>query len=1760
MATNVASPRSTGGGGFVFEDDVCAWLLACMLIGEPIFGPEHGVPVRLDFQTRPDGWFLDDVLVTTAVGSSRLRFALSVKSNTQFTATSAPSDFVAAAWEQWLHIGSAAFDASRDFIGLVTGPLSGAAARSVSGLSEKVRVNDAAIFPMRLATPSWANEDERALFASFACPAGLGRMTTEVDTARLLQRLRFVQRDFGSVASESHNTTLELCRRAVRSHTAADAEGLWSALRDLAAELRPRAGSLTLSELIERLRARVLLADYPDHASDWTTLDARSAREVALVRDSIGGVHLSRVAQAKVVADALSTNFTVTLLGSSGVGKSGLAKSLFEHRRTNVYRTLWIDASSLDRAADLGAFEASLRLRYPLAELLDNVTSREPLLVLDGLDRLYTDHAFRAVASLLRMVSSEAQSTGWRVLAICQSQEWPRVLEALQRAGAAATHWRSHEAAALKPSELQPIRDAVQALGRLLLQPRVGPLLTNLKLLDLVVRRLEGGTEIDASAWVGESSVADWFWSAEIDRGSDRLARGQFARGLAQAQADQLAASISVDTLDAGTLGAAQSLVADQLLVQVPGDRLAFAHDLYGDWVRLRILLNQQADLAAFLRGRHGSPLWHRAIRLLGIRLLERENGVTEWKTLMSSFDSDEMAIVRDLLLEAPAFAMNAGTLLESVFRDLVAGDGVLLRRLLTRFLAFATVPHERMMEVARSTGMDVNAARAAFRRPHWPYWVDVLAVLHAHRDDVLRVAASEVAKIVEMWLEYMPPGTVRRREAAELALMLGRRTIDSRTVYRGRESDKNRERFYKCALRAAPERPDEVADFAKVAAERVPRTASPADDAGRARNMFGTGVIRGPWPDGPLARVDDAFQRVVWDGPSIRELYQVRPAVAREVILATLIEAPYEEQWGSGRTQERELDLVDDQRWTPSLYTQGPFLMCLRDNFAEGLELAMRLIDFATERSNHYETRQRNDWRAHALEEGRSEAEVEHALKTATPQRLALYEGTNELSFSGDAGSYSWSAGLTSPEGYSPLPPRAVTPALMALEQHFYQRISAGEDITDGVAAALARSRSVAPLGVLVDIGKRQPSLFDGPLRALLSAPELYAWDIRKLVQGRMHLGIGAVSQGEYFVKFAQRFHGLEHRKRDLRLVAMDRVLKSAEMKSFFATVREWWKRRRAAGEPLIEMTDQLDLWLDPANYEVREDPTHGPVIVNVALERAQAGRAEERRVLDDRMLIMTSAVRCRDILEKARLQTDAELEGLWQSWVRVRELAKNDPTPPGNEGPFGDGYANAIAGGVAVFLWHAEWLSRHEARRAEIENALLADDGAPPARREFDSERDVSTWNWECFLAEAAAMLWAREPRDPRWRRLVAEAIFSHQYAALTLLFSRCAESRSLLREDFARLRRLAVDWAYLRERINALLNWQRMAPNDANQTERLQVELSAWVEQLVASFVDGTLEPLSSDWSQVPEAHRFQELDDIRRRWSASRLLDFHVVRCSHEWLPLPDEASSAEERADVIQFWRVALDVVASRPRADLTRRDHQYPEEDEQWVLDHVAAVVLQLRPDENAEQLWAPIIDLHSEAHDWPEVFLNALHARGLSAEQTPATYGPLVGQMAHRAFSDVEGAERWPRYEEVWDALLGVDSYVGTFWAERHAEHVVAIWHVVDLWMKKAPQDGWRLQKFTRWLSNSAAAAIRLRALPWLLSLLQADEERRVHRDEEAEDDVAKLLNVVWAQDQNRLRAAPESFAAFRGLLVWLVGRQNTLGLELQGRLGGLA
>jgi hypothetical protein len=161
---------------------------------------------------------------------------------------------------------------------------------------------------------------------------------------------------------------------------------------------------------------------------------------------------------------------------------------------------------------------------------------------------------------------------------------------------------------------------------------------------------------------------------------------------------------------------------------------------------------------------------------------------------------------------------------------------------------------------------------------------------------------------------------------------------------------------------------------------------------------------------------------------------------------------------------------------------------------------------------------------------------------------------------------------------------------------------------------------------------------------------------------------------------------------------------------------------------------------------------------------------------------------------------------------------------------------------------------------------------------------------------------------------------------------------------------------------------------------------------------------------------------------------------------------------------------------------------------------------------------------------------------------------------MLQRAFVEVNGRRRWSWYAKVWDALLGVDWYSRELWERRHLGIVRDMQDVFLLWMDKVPMEGRRLAGFASWLARPPAAPLRFVALSWLLGIVRVEKERELRDIDEAEDGIASLLNVVWAEQENDLRADRTAFQTFRSLLGWLADRQNALGLELLGRLGGLS
>ena len=359
---------------------------------------------------------------------------------------------------------------------------------------------------------------------------------------------------------------------------------------------------MTRESLLEELRYQFRLVDRPDHRSDWTRLKELTTASAGYVHDSIGGrVHLPRDQEIKRLTDAIEAAPAVVLLGPSGAGKSAIAKGCTDELVADGGRCLWFEARSFDRV-DYAAFEADLKLTHGLSELLTLVPDASALLVLDGLDRLYHAPAFALVASLLSAVKLGHQGSPWHLVVTCQTQEWLRLQESLLRAGVAATAWRMMECKPLSVEELKLVWDSIPRAARLQHQRNLRPLLVNLKVLDLIAARLTTGSEVPTSTWVGESSVAAWFWESEIARSADGPPRARFVTLLAERQAAALRPWVPLHELGVSDLGPLAGLVRDRVCRQTADDQVVFEHDLFGDWARLRVVVSRSDSLVGFLR------------------------------------------------------------------------------------------------------------------------------------------------------------------------------------------------------------------------------------------------------------------------------------------------------------------------------------------------------------------------------------------------------------------------------------------------------------------------------------------------------------------------------------------------------------------------------------------------------------------------------------------------------------------------------------------------------------------------------------------------------------------------------------------------------------------------------------------------------------------------------------------------------------------------------------------------------------------------------------------------------------------------------------------------------------------------------------------------------------------------------------------------------------------------------------------------------
>jgi hypothetical protein len=1546
----------------------------------------------------------------------------------------------------------------------------------------------------------------------------------------------------------------------LQSSVLAEADQIGDAMRlifGLGEKLHKERTSVGLEQLRREFRlARIELQDVRDHREDWRRLEEVSAGAKASVFTSIGrSLHLKRLPEIERVQNTLKTSHGVVMLGPSGGGKSGVVKVWADDLDATQNRVVWFSAAELD-ALPTPDLRSGLGLRFSLRQLFEAAATTTGYVVIDAIDRCFSEGGLQRVREILEACALEGCESIWRVIFTCQDTEWAQVLPRLLRARVPLPQdTKSGVVGHLTGKELAAISSQIPALRHLVSQHHLRELLIKPKVLDLIAHYVETGGQVDARSFVGESQLIAWWWHAEVQVGSRAHARAAALSEIAQRQADLMRVSIALDELSPSVRDLIDELAQSRLLV-VSGNRVNFAHDLYGDWARQQVLLAHGSDLRAFALPGMKSPLWHKPLRLYALHQLEQGSDANAWERDWRGFagNSVEAQLASDLFLEAVVFAVEPKPILEKLWPRLSSENATLLSRFLRRFQYTASIPDEFFLSRARVDGPEhVIETAAAIRRPLLARWPSVIEFLHAHCDEVAALVPGELAKMAFTWFGWTEPGSRGRREiaaliasAAEHCCRLGLHD------YRSRDEDWV-EQVYRSALRAFAEEPDRVRELSLrlcgrkendwlIKEEPKPRTPLPESLANDPafQEIANTGVttpiggpienwkVVGPWPDGPQFGVSREFREAFLKGDAHRPMIDNDPALASEVLLSLLIEHSHRESpfdaFGSSRLDE-DRGLQSHDSLEQPFYNTGPFLYFLQSRADAGLEFLLKFINFASERwAEQFKHRDEEIWKVtiHLADE-------EHVLFGD----WRLYYAYRNAS---------WIHG-------------AIRTGVMALEKWLHDKIEAGLPVDEVIDRILDGSRSVAFAGVLIAIAKRRNELLWTKLWPLTSAAEFHCWEAAQNGQFVPGTATGWNEPPQLRERRA-KWNNLPFRHENLLRLCCRLFLDDPIGRKQLGRLKNIWRRRARAlpkdasfKSTLSQLAQRFDL-----EYWARAKDEDGETTWAFTPPPAPPGAdANEASSSESEPLQLTALpFLCRDAIEGGEWPLAREPEQLWELLEVVLEVARDEA---------GETYGlpdpqNAVAGLIAVLLtFHREWLRADPAReRGCIENMLrVPERAARPLPELFDGNGD-ETW-WAIFCAKQLPPIWAETPASPSIRAAIARVVISGSDTAVALLSRNLFSMRKRLAIEFEQTQTLLLHDAVERNRHQ----WARALDDDP-------ARYAAWIEREVTDFSGGNYRVLPTDWlairhPQFPMHHghsyRFE-----KRTTRQNYGMDFDRVVAAFEWIPSLDQAASPAERKQWILIHRQILGcLLGTFPcLAEGSQEYEGLPYQVDRQVLARSAKLALELSDGENHAAFWQPVLALGSAARAWVEDFIRDFLMPIFGMATPPAHFARRWKAMIEFAESSPEWqsatvAKPW-ELEKLWLDLIGMDSLLNSCWQPEHRDIVAELWPNVERWAQRYLVEEESLRSFLHFMKLPVAAEW----IPHALILINDGIANCSHSlaEDFPEDELARFLVLVHEHHASVVRRIPKAYDVFMHLVAGLAAEQNRIALELQGRLAG--
>ena len=1398
-------------------------------------------------------------------------------------------------------------------------------------------------------------------------------------------------------------------------------------------------------------------------------------------------------------------------------------------------------------------------LAYPLHTTLKATAHLHNVLVIDAAERISGEMAAQ-VKQLVEALLSErvpGEIPVWRILIVGQTEAW--IDGRLQ----VLLGDEKPTPVALGSASLEEVKEALRSepqLSWLALQDDAISVLANLRALAWVMQASAHFKQQGGSARISLTTIADSLWKFWTD---GQLSLHRLLIRLAERDAS-FEHSVAVSELsDADTL-ALQGRPSQLPLLITSRNRVEFQHDLAAEWARFQ-RLKEISDNTEQWAALAQNPLWTGALRMLGQFLLrEHINDQTAWDIAFEKLDSAQgtSGLAVDILLDALCLDPLAESLLTERADLLFANHGALLNRLLLRFHHIATVPsvQPKILQLDPSLSLHIEAE---YREPIVARWPAVVRFLVAHQDRVATLISPVVARLCQRWLTTMPVELASgepmpyRKELAEIALSTAR-TLQVAQGKRIIFADDSEKPIYTAALSGAPDIPDKVSEWALEMAQRRQWHADviapiaeyhqqqARDHAERLRadpeyrkrrerlasapTFIPSARELPPWPLGPQDRVERHFCECCTHSHALIPLMKTRPEVAAEVLLAVIIEDSPEEEYGGGYQLKDTYGLEFDQGSYPTTYWKSPFYTFLQVNRETALDTLIALVDFCTERWEY--NMQRRDANRDSIE-------------------LTLLSGARKV-FVGNHTVFYWAQEDSTSAGQ-------LHSALAALEKWLCVSSESGADIAPYIERLLGTSHSAAFLGVLLNVGKFHPALFQGVLRPLLAHRHLYFWDSHRVDAMQNQFDAGAwARQGEAIFQIAREWHFAAYRKVTLRELASDLVASHSDIAEFLATTIEQWEMPQNEKDELELQI--LKAELDRNNYrEVRDSETGQAAIQFTYPEVLQREVQDYQRAAAPVMHALTLPMDCSRLLSNPADLTADQAEAL------AKILS---PTLPQTNTPLGDDERRIarIAAASTLLARARPWLDAHSEAQDSAKKIVQAvvdqiDDGTDLLRNRMLGRHSGDLE----FVAHAVMQEFiSSKGTSVDTGIALMRVLTSGDEAATRTLILLAYEHRGLLGPTWWRLLELSLLWCGL----------VVLTPR-SDEPQSIQKMWGRWLgwlrnRKLTTTSTLARVDPLAI-------ARRVERLQ--RRRWvrefkrerarfggdpSSRRSfgLDTHLLKAMFTWLFQPaligtqqSDPMSPENRLELLKrLWAFEL-----WPHADRQEDDRDEPATEIGYeIVPAITEVIPGLSLDAAAE-LWQPLFRLGGNAHYLLDNFIDCW-LQQISRNCDIAAFSRHWKAMVKYALASPQwsSGRQWYYGKRALCHLLGCGSELSLDQVTGLQETVLEMKDLYKSWADKhLDREEDHVTYFCRFLSSSTGRLLRIDGLQWLhRSIRQQQVAGNLQwRRAGTAGAMTNLLDVMLTENIDELTTNAPARDAMLELVAILVKQQAPTALALQER-----